>query len=144
MPVREMNPSPSREAACSLIRVRCARIASDDTRDSSLAKRAWTASAAAASWTACPARRTWFSRTRPRVCSYSTRVRGTLSPTRWAVAAREASASSAAVDAYWEPATASLVGRAEEHTSELQSRGHLVCRRLLEQQNTTDDGWTTH
>src|SRR5437660_2475342 len=24
------------------------------------------------------------------------------------------------------------VGRSEEHTSELQSRGHLVCRRLLE------------
>src|SRR5690625_5374350 len=26
------------------------------------------------------------------------------------------------------------VDRSEEHTSELQSRGHLVCRRLLEQQ----------
>src|SRR5690625_6167879 len=26
--------------------------------------------------------------------------------------------------------------RSEEHTSELQSRGHLVCRLLLEQQNT--------
>src|SRR5690625_3023940 len=26
-------------------------------------------------------------------------------------------------------------GRSEEHTSELQSRGHLVCRLLLEQQN---------
>src|SRR5690625_7031376 len=25
--------------------------------------------------------------------------------------------------------------RSEEHTSELQSRGHLVCRLLLEQQN---------
>src|SRR5690625_6713773 len=25
-----------------------------------------------------------------------------------------------------------LVGRSEEHTSELQSRGHLVCRLLLE------------
>src|SRR5690625_5618555 len=24
-----------------------------------------------------------------------------------------------------------LAGRSEEHTSELQSRGHLVCRRLL-------------
>src|SRR5690625_5793468 len=27
--------------------------------------------------------------------------------------------------------------RSEEHTSELQSRGHLVCRRLLEKKNTT-------
>src|SRR5690625_3590816 len=27
------------------------------------------------------------------------------------------------------------VGRSEEHTSELQSRGHLVCRLLLEQIN---------
>src|SRR5690625_6228766 len=28
-------------------------------------------------------------------------------------------------------------GRSEEHTSELQSRGHLVCRLLLEKKNTT-------
>src|SRR5207253_9160098 len=28
--------------------------------------------------------------------------------------------------------------RSEEHTSELQSRGHLVCRLLLEQKNITD------
>src|SRR5690625_6565465 len=28
-----------------------------------------------------------------------------------------------------------LEGRSEEHTSELQSRGHLVCRLLLEKQN---------
>src|SRR5207253_6513006 len=27
--------------------------------------------------------------------------------------------------------------RSEEHTSELQSRGHLVCRLLLEKKNTT-------
>src|SRR5690625_6637119 len=30
--------------------------------------------------------------------------------------------------------------RSEEHTSELQSRGHLVCRLLLEKKNTTGDG----
>src|SRR5690625_793091 len=30
------------------------------------------------------------------------------------------------------------VGRSEEHTSELQSCGHLVCRLLLETQNTVD------
>src|SRR5690625_7010999 len=29
--------------------------------------------------------------------------------------------------------------RSEEHTSELQSRGHLVCRLLLEKKKTTDD-----
>src|SRR5207253_9381624 len=29
-----------------------------------------------------------------------------------------------------------LSGRSEEHTSELQSRGHLVCRLLLEKKNT--------
>src|SRR5690625_6096027 len=28
--------------------------------------------------------------------------------------------------------------RSEEHTSELQSRGHLVCRLLLEKKNRTD------
>src|SRR5690625_7100277 len=29
--------------------------------------------------------------------------------------------------------------RSEEHTSELQSRGHLVCRLLLEKKNTTNN-----
>src|SRR5439155_22607715 len=29
-------------------------------------------------------------------------------------------------------------GRSEEHTSELQSRGHLVCRLLLEKKKTED------
>src|SRR5439155_2997490 len=29
-------------------------------------------------------------------------------------------------------------GRSEEHTSELQSRGHLVCRLLLEKKNTDE------
>src|SRR5439155_8518456 len=29
----------------------------------------------------------------------------------------------------------SIVARSEEHTSELQSRGHLVCRLLLEKKN---------
>src|SRR5690625_6033875 len=31
-----------------------------------------------------------------------------------------------------------LEARSEEHTSELQSRGHLVCRLLLEKKNTYD------
>src|SRR5690625_5844111 len=30
------------------------------------------------------------------------------------------------------------VDRSEEHTSELQSRGHLVCRLLLEKKKTTE------
>src|SRR5690625_6567644 len=30
-----------------------------------------------------------------------------------------------------------LFRRSEEHTSELQSRGHIVCRLLLEKQNST-------
>src|SRR5439155_25670006 len=30
--------------------------------------------------------------------------------------------------------------RSEEHTSELQSRGHLVCRLLLEKKNKKHDG----
>src|SRR5690625_5680442 len=29
-----------------------------------------------------------------------------------------------------------VLGRSEEHTSELQSRGHLVCRLLLEKKNS--------
>src|SRR5207253_3711926 len=31
--------------------------------------------------------------------------------------------------------TVTVDGRSEEHTSELQSRGHLVCRLLLEKKN---------
>src|SRR5690625_6531342 len=31
-----------------------------------------------------------------------------------------------------------FVERSEEHTSELQSRGHLVCRLLLEKKNQTE------
>src|SRR5207253_8749290 len=32
--------------------------------------------------------------------------------------------------------------RSEEHTSELQSRGHLVCRLLLEKKNTAENATT--
>src|SRR5690625_5421780 len=35
------------------------------------------------------------------------------------------------------PSTARLRLRSEEHTSELQSRGHLVCRLLLEKKNNS-------
>src|SRR5690625_6232681 len=48
-----------------------------------------------------------------------------------------------AVDAFrgaigggWVDLTVDLLWRSEEHTSELQSRGHLVCRLLLEKKNT--------
>src|SRR5437870_12329196 len=39
-----------------------------------------------------------------------------------------------------------IVLRSEEHTSELQSRGHLVCRLLLEKKNIVivDDSWLWH
>src|SRR5690625_5794044 len=35
--------------------------------------------------------------------------------------------------------TESVLERSEEHTSELQSRGHLVCRLLLEKKNTENN-----
>src|SRR5690625_3675234 len=39
---------------------------------------------------------------------------------------------------------AELLDRSEEHTSELQSRGHLVCRLLLDKQKETEIyRWTT-
>src|SRR5207253_6157363 len=38
------------------------------------------------------------------------------------------------------PMHVSSASRSEEHTSELQSRGHLVCRLLLEKKNTRTTG----
>src|SRR5207253_6835788 len=35
------------------------------------------------------------------------------------------------------------IGRSEEHTSELQSRGHLVCRLLLEKKKITTNNTTS-
>src|SRR5690625_4767740 len=35
-------------------------------------------------------------------------------------------------------------GRSEEHTSELQSRGHLVCRLLLEKKKKKKERYMTH
>src|SRR5207253_11235524 len=37
-----------------------------------------------------------------------------------------------------------LTGRSEEHTSELQSRGHLVCRLLLEKKKKKKNTLTAH
>src|SRR6266436_5945123 len=43
----------------------------------------------------------------------------------------------------WERTSSLLASRSEEHTSELQSRLHLVCRLLLEKKKTVvDDGST--
>src|SRR5690554_1401433 len=42
------------------------------------------------------------------------------------------------VDAYYMQALQLMTQRSEEHTSELQSRPHLVCRLLLEKKNTKD------
>src|SRR6266508_1123717 len=39
-------------------------------------------------------------------------------------------------DAVVQPVLRDRLGRSEEHTSELQSRGHLVCRLLLEKKKT--------
>src|SRR5690625_1381763 len=50
-------------------------------------------------------------------------------------------ARAAAVNTLWMQGNAlhgcNTDGRSEEHTSELQSRGHLVCRLLLEKKKTT-------
>src|SRR5690625_7082075 len=40
-------------------------------------------------------------------------------------------------DTHLEEGRILLIGRSEEHTSELQSRGHLVCRLLLEKKKKT-------
>src|SRR5439155_26952840 len=56
-------------------------------------------------------------------------------PRSWPVAAKMAAIAEAGVNATdcMPEATAPCVpARSEEHTSELQSRGHLVCRLLLE------------
>src|SRR2546422_6826409 len=42
------------------------------------------------------------------------------------------------------PPTAARSPRSEEHTSELQSRLHLVCRLLLEKKKKNKERYTTH
>src|SRR5690625_6387182 len=41
------------------------------------------------------------------------------------------------------PRTSPIAPRSEEHTSELQSRGHLVCRLLLEKKKKNDSDTKT-
>src|SRR5438309_7602929 len=43
----------------------------------------------------------------------------------------------------WRRATASMSRRSEEHTSELQSQFHLVCRLLLEKKNRKHHSFQT-
>src|SRR5690625_6187441 len=47
----------------------------------------------------------------------------------------ERDSSRAASRGTWAPTTPPMSTRSEEHTSELQSRGHLVCRLLLDKKN---------
>src|SRR5207253_10564620 len=55
-----------------------------------------------------------------------------------AVSRRSSFPSSAAKSDYWMVNRSnSPIWRSEEHTSELQSRGHLVCRLLLEKKKKT-------
>src|SRR5439155_4645742 len=42
----------------------------------------------------------------------------------------------------WEESARRLLERSEEHTSELQSRGHLVCRLLLEKKKKAKENIT--
>src|SRR5690348_17417632 len=44
------------------------------------------------------------------------------------------------ISVYYDPMIAKLVTRSEEHTSELQSPVHLVCRLLLEEKKTAARG----
>src|SRR5258708_15276487 len=69
---------------------------------------------------------------------YTTLFRSVVAPeerAEFGVAAEQASPGLDLVDdrLYWSP---QLWGRSEEHTSELQSPDHLVCRLLLEKKNT--------
>src|SRR5690625_6775773 len=52
-------------------------------------------------------------------------------------------ASGSLVSSWKDNSACSKVRRSEEHTSELQSRGHLVCRLLLEKKNTIPRGTTS-
>src|SRR5439155_19368547 len=61
---------------------------------------------------------------------------------RAAPIAAEALSHRALPDAVGLPGDSKLVRRSEEHTSELQSRGHLVCRLLLEKKNAAS--WLLH
>src|SRR5439155_22129045 len=52
---------------------------------------------------------------------------------------RQESSASPAMAPLSKRATPTTLGRSEEHTSELQSRGHLVCRLLLEKKKKKKD-----
>src|SRR5690554_7395035 len=66
---------------------------------------------------------------------YTTLFRSSSTTPWWA-------ASSAGCSTIWVMATTRVSSRSEEHTSELQSRPHLVCRLLLEKKKKKH--YTTH
>src|SRR5437870_9754050 len=51
---------------------------------------------------------------------------------------RDGNGAAAAKPAHRRGSLGALSGRSEEHTSELQSRGHLVCRLLLEKKKNNN------
>src|SRR5690625_5322475 len=70
----------------------------------------------------------------PTLFPYTTLFRST----RWSPASRDGRSPAGRERDRAEQASGHLSGRSEEHTSELQSRGHLVCRLLLEKKNRED------
>src|SRR5215208_8365185 len=60
------------------------------------------------------------------------------------IRARPSTSSGRPSPARCSPPRSSCGSRSEEHTSELQSRGHLVCRLLLEKKNQTEYTSPTH
>src|SRR5690625_7112379 len=74
---------------------------------------------------------------------------GSWSSPSWMIPGRRSSTSPSRPAAWGEvlrrvrPAARGRPQRSEEHTSELQSRGHLVCRLLLEKKKTVRTGRPT-
>src|SRR5690625_6038780 len=70
----------------------------------------------------------------PSTSSLSCALKATRSVTRGLPSVRVPVLSNATV--HIRPMVSKALPRSEEHTSELQSRGHLVCRLLLEKKKT--------
>src|SRR5690625_6872904 len=77
----------------------------------------------------------------------SAMVVSSVSPERWDIMDRKparwarstASKVSVSVPIWLTLTSSALAARSEEHTSELQSRGHIVCRLLLEKKNKVQE-----
>src|SRR2546422_7812192 len=72
---------------------------------------------------------------------YTTLFRSCVSPYEQGLYLASLHAACGTLMALWERRTSGL-GRSEEHTSELQSRLHLVCRLLLEKKKTVENQHT--